>query len=337
MAQTAWAAGLQVSRWANELAHKAGKLIYFNRFMAEDPNVMIQVKNELNGKPGKDVTVGLITNPSGAGVTSDNTLEGNEEALSTYAQTVTLEQYRHAIRNTGNFDDRKVLYNFRKEALGALKIWLAEKVDGLIFTALGTSPTRTFRADAGGDAVYDRLNEASTTAQLTASDVISLDDISALKRAAKVPKGADEMKIRPIRVDGNEHYVLLIHPEQSYDLFRDSAWQQAQREAQRRGDSNPLFKGALGIWDGVVIHEHENITTSSTYGAGSVHGAQALFLGAQAGIFAKGNEPIWVEKTFDYGNSLGVAGGQIMGVSKTTFNGEDFACIAYYTACTQLS
>jgi hypothetical protein len=32
-----------------------------------------------------------------------------------------------------------------------------------------------------------------------------------------------------------------------------------QREAQNRGDSNPLFTGALGIYNGVVIHAHEGV------------------------------------------------------------------------------
>jgi len=310
MAQSSWASGLQVSRWAKQLWYEAGK----------------------------DVTFGLLMNPSGTGISGDDTLEGNEEQLKTYSQTVTLGRERNAFRDTGKFDNKKVLHNFREEALASLKIWLSEKVDSDQFSALGTSMTRTFRADDGGVAVYTRLNQASITAQLVAADLIVPGDISALKKAAKTPKGSDEVKIRPIKIKGEEWYVLLVHPEQAYDLIRNSEWQQAQREAGIRGRDNPIFTGAIGAWDKVVVHEHELITRSDSYGSNSdIHGAQALFLGAQAGTFATGGEPIWVEKTFDYGNQLGVAGGLIYTCDKATFNSEDFGVIAYYTACTQMS
>jgi N4-gp56 family major capsid protein len=337
MAQSTWASGLQVSRWAKQLWYEAGKEIYFKKFMGEGSNFMIHEKNELDNADGKDVTVGLLMNPSGTGVTGDDTLEGNEEKLVTYSQTVTLQRVRNAFRNTGKFDDKKVLYSFRKEALGSLSLWLAEKVDSDIFTALTASPTRTFRADNGGDSVNSRLNESSTSAQLVAADLITPADISVLKKAAKTPKGSNEVKIRPIRVGGEEYYILLIHPEQAYDLSRNSEWRQNMREAAPRGSDNPIFKGMLGRIDNVVIHEHELITTSNSYGGGSVHGAQALFLGAQAGIFANSGEPEWVEKTFDYGNQLGVAGGLMYKAAKSKFNSEDFACISYYTACTRMS
>lgn len=337
MAQSTWASGLQVSRWAKKLFYEAGKEIYFKKFTGDGSEFMIHHKHELDGESGKDVTVGLIMNPSGAGVSGDDTLEGNEEQLSTYSQTVTLARKRNAFRNTGNFDDKKVLHNFRMEALSSLKLWLAEKMDSDCFTALSDTPSRTFRADDGGVAVYTRLNQASISAQLVADDLITPADISVLKKAAKTPKGNDEVKIRPVKVKGKEYYILILHPEQAYDLRRDSEWRSDQANAGLRGQDNPIFDGALGVWDNVVIHEHENITTSNSYGGASVHGAQALFCGAQAGMLATGGEPMWVEKTFDYGNQLGVAGGAIYKYAKSAFNSEDFATISYYTASTRLS
>lgn len=338
MAQSTWASGLQVSRWAKDLWYEAGKEIYFKKFMGDGPNFMIHSKHELEAENGKDVTVGLLMNPSGSGVVGDDTLEGNEEKLTSYSQTVTLTMKRNAFRDTGKFDNKKVLYEFRKEALASGSLWLSERVDADMFAALVASPTRTFRADAGGAAINGLLNEASTSAALVAADLITPADISVMKKAAKTPKGSNEVKIRPIKVGGEEYYILLVHPEQAYDLERNSEWRQNMREAAPRGSDNPIFNGMLGRISNVVVHEHESITTSNAYGSGSdVHGAIALFLGAQAGIFAHGGEPIWVEKTFDYGNQLGVAGGLIYQTAKSTFNSEDFGCIAYYTASTRMS
>ena len=44
----------------------------------------------------------------------------------------------------------------------------------------------------------------------------------------------------------------------------------------------------------------------------------------------------WVEKSFDYGNKLGVAGGKIYGVARTAFNSKDYGVIQYVTSHTDL-
>lgn len=338
MAQSSWASGLQVSRWAKELLYETNKEIYFNKFMGDSPDFMIQRRHELDGGGAKDVTFGLQTRLSGSGISGDSDLEGNEEAMNQYTQTVSTEMIRHAVRDTGEFDNSKVLNDFRKTALSVLKTWLSEKIDSEMFSALSTSPTLLLRADNGGDAVSARTYTSLATAKaaLASADKMTLNDISALKKFALLAPQS-HYRIRPIRIEGREYYVLLVHPEQAYDLFTDSSFQQAQREAQVRGDSNPLFQGSLGIWDGVVIHEHETITDFSDGGGASVEGAQALFMGAQAGCYAQVGDPVWVEKTFDYGNSLGVAGGMIHGEAKSTFNSKDYACIQYVTAVSNIA
>lgn len=327
----AWASGLNVSRWAKQLAYEVGKEIYFNKFMGDSFNSMVVEKSIEDGK-GKDVTFGMV-GLSGTAVTGDLMLEGNEDNLSSYALTVTTAQRRFGVINAGKFDDSKVLYNFRNEALQELKRVYAEDIDAQIFSAL-TATSGTFgqlRADATTSA-YATSDDA---ANLTASDTITLGDISKLKRYAQLGAGATH-KMKPIRIDGKDYYVLLVHPEVGYDLSQLSDWKQAQREANVRGNDNPIFSGALGVIDGVVVHEHDGITTSDTMGAGSIKGARNLFLGAGAACFGAAGEMSWVEKTFDYGNKLGVAAGKIYGVGRTVFNSKDYGAIQYLTARTDL-
>ena len=47
------------------------------------------------------VTQGLRVKLSGTGVAGDDTLEGNEEALTTYSQNFFIDQLRHATRSKG--------------------------------------------------------------------------------------------------------------------------------------------------------------------------------------------------------------------------------------------
>jgi len=335
--QTAWASGLRVDLWGKELFRESEQIRYFKKFEGKSANSMIQRKDELHAAKGATVTFGLLLEDDGTGIVqNDAVLEGNEKALVTYAQTLTIAQERVAYRNTGRFEDKRVLLNFRKEALDHVKIAIANKMDADMFAALVASPTRSYRADDGGVAIYTRLNQGSIAGEVEAADLITPADISALKTAAMSPKGSDEMKMRPIMIDGGRHYVLLISPEQAYDLKRNPEWNQNNREAEVRGKSNPIFKGALGMHDGVIVHVNDQITTATTWGnGGAVRGSIALFMGAQAGLFASGGEAIWVEKSFDFGNQLGVAGGRIYECAKTKFNSEDFATIAYYSASTQ--
>jgi N4-gp56 family major capsid protein len=154
--------------------------------------------------------------------------------------------------------------------------------------------------------------------------------------------------IRPITDPefGDKLYLMLISPEQAYDLKKETAWNEAQKHANIRGRKNPLFDGALGIYDGVVIKEcplihmrygiggtaateffmsTDDVVTSSCYVA------RALFLGAQAGLMGMAQLPTWKEKMFDYGAKFGISTRMIYGTLRPIFNSVDFGCIAVDT------
>ena len=328
-----WASGLQVSRWAKELQSEVSKGVYFSKFMGEGPGNAIHVKQMEEGK-GKDVTFGLVSQLSGSAITGDSSLEGNEQSLSTFSNTVSTNQKRLAVRDTGKFANSKVLYDFRSTSLDLLKTQYSELIDADIFSALSTtSGTHAYyRADASAS-VYAT---SDPKAALADADAITLADISAMKTLAQIG-GSANYRMRPIRVDGNDYYVLVLHPEVAYDLFELDEFQQIQREAQVRGDSNPLFKGALGIYNGVVIHSHEGVNTFDNCGGAAVKGSRNLFMGAQAACFAESSDMMWVEKTFDYGNQLGISAAKIYGVDISDYNSKDYGVIQYVSARTDLS
>jgi N4-gp56 family major capsid protein len=137
-------------------------------------------------------------------------------------------------------------------------------------------------------------------------------------------------------VNGKNHYVIILHPYQATDLRKDSVWTQAQREANVRGEKNPIFSGALGIYNDCIIHEHEDIYAWNG-GANSIPVCRAVLLGQQAGAIAYGASVNWVEKSFDYGNKWGISVGRIFGVIKPMFNAKDYGVIAIDTAGTTAS
>jgi N4-gp56 family major capsid protein len=305
--------------WEAMLFEDTKKESYFySRFMSEDGKSIIQVKSDLTKKKGDNITFGIRMRLSGAGVTSGQTLEGNEESLTTYSQSVSLERYRHAVRDAGALDRARPVYDMDSEARSALEVWGGEKIDKLCFDTLATSLTSTFRPNA-----------RATDTALVAGDTLTLQTMSKLKALAKTGiatvAGRAQTPIRPVRVDGKEYYVLVVHPFAAYDVKNSADALQARREADARGADNPLFTGATLIWDGVILHEHENIVWTTN--AGGVNYSKGLFMGQQAGVWAWGERPSAVAQNFDYDEEHGFAWRMTAGVAKTAFNSKDYAVI----------
>lgn len=310
--------------WGKDTWNAAMNNIFFSKFMGKDASSIIRVQDELTKEAGDNITIPLLLKLSNAAVTGDNTLEGNEEKLQYRDFNVTIDQYRNAVRLNGKMEEQRSALKLRTDAKSALTTWLTELIDGMFFTKLTASPTT-------GRKVFAGTNTAEST--ITAADKFSTTLIGKAKRIAQMDTNA---KIQPVKVDGANHFVMIIDPYQARDLKADSAWVAAQQNAANRGSDNPLFTGMLGMWDNVVIFENEQCIRTAT-GASSAMVGHALFLGAQAGVMATAQDTNWVEKEFDYENQVGFAISRILGIAKTQFkydgtNAVDFATVNVATA-----
>jgi len=371
MANTVSTDALRPELWEKALFKDVMDNLWFSKkgIMGEGEDNIIQIKNDLKKQKGDTITLGLTAKLSGNGVSGDNELEGNEEAISPYSEAVSIDQKRFGVRLTGRLDEQKNGYNMRTDAKNKLKIRLKEFVEMQMFlklasvtnttltntagTVTGTdcawSNTPDYVPDADTNAGYgDRYlcaDYAAGTTSLAAGDKLTPELISRVKTKAQTASP----KILPVDIDGANHYVLIIHPWQAFDLKTNAVWMQAQREASWRGSKNPIFSGALGVWDNVVVMEHEyvpwldvSVALHSFRGTATgtdcaVDACRALLLGKQAAVFAKcNNENGWVEETFDYKNKTGFATGIIGGIQKIRFNSKDYGVVALDTAVTAL-
>lgn len=317
--------------YAKQLYKEARDELFFQKFMGQGENNIVQLKTDLRKEKGDIINFGIAMDLSGSGVTGDSELEGNEEALTTYTDSVTIDQIRNAVRVQGRLEEQKASYQIRETAKERLKFWLQETIDQKIFNHLCGDTSETFPATALAPDSNHVLYGGNATSD---SDIDANDKFTAaLISKAKVKALTLSPRIKSIRIGGREYYICVVHPYQAYDLRQDTDWQNAHYYASQRGLDNPIFTGSMGIYDGVVIHVHPKVYTTSTWGVGGdVEGARALFLGAQAALYAIGGEPSWVEKDFDYANQTGVATGMIFGVKKARFNSADFGVIALDTA-----
>lgn len=318
--------------WDEKLFRDTVKQTFFSKFMGDGANKIVQVSTDLEKDKGDTVNFGIRMRLDNTPIIN-GTLEGNEQALTTYMDSVAINHYRLGVRTAGKLTEQRAFFSIDSESREALKNAGIELVDQLCFDALQASPTKIIYGGA-----------ASSTATIASTDTLDAAVISKLRAlavsglaTAAVGGARNQTPIRPIMIDGKKYFVLLVHPYALYDLKFDPVFQQARREAEVRGSENPIFSGATAIWDGVVIHEHENIPLVSTWGAGSnVVGAKNIFMGEQALYWAWAKRPEVIVEKFDYENETGYGWGMIAGVTKPSFNSKDYGSIAVYTAATDV-
>lgn len=304
--------------WAKKVWHEGLKDSYFDKFTALDGSNVVHKNEDLKNVKGDSVVFGLMMNLSGAGVEGNRaTLTGNEEALNIYDFTVNTQLVRNAVSRF-EADDQKTQYDMLKEIKGALKQWLSDWFDNKLITKLTTTmpnPTETVYASA-----------ANTVSSTTANDKLTTALISRAKRKAMM----HAPKVQPIKVDGMDKYIMLVSPWAAKDLKDDAKWLAAQQNANVRGSKNPIFTGALGEYDGVILYEYERVSLSNS-GASSANVCYNLLLGKQAACFAVARPAKHIEQTDDYGNVAGNGIAFYGAVEKTKFNGKDYGTIQVIT------
>ena len=336
---------LAVKLWSKKLFQEALKATYASRFMSKSSSSIIQLKDETGKGAGDRITIGLRMQLTGDGVLEDGTLEGNEEALTTYSDNVFINQLRHAVRSSGKMSEQRVPFSVREEARGGLEDWWANRIDTSVFNQLAGNTAVTDTRYTGNqaaiapDAAHKVYLNGSADESATSAFVF---DLTVIDKCVEKAKTLTPM-IRPVKVNGEDKYVMFLHPYQVYNLRTNTntgQWLDITKSALAGGkeSGNAVYNGALGEWNNVILHEATRVPlgVNSTTGVAITTVRRAIFCGAQSCVMAygkdtAGGEMSWVEEMFDYGNQLGVSAGMIYGVKKARFNSTDFGTIVVPT------
>ena len=355
--------GDQLQAWSRDFWRVARNQSFINQFAGTGSNAMVQRVTELTkNQKGTKANITLLADMTGDGITGDNTLEGNEEALRAFDISIGLDQLRFANRIAGRMADQKTVVNFREQSRDALAYAMADRCDQLAFLTLsGVAYTqknngglRATSASAGHELVdlefasdvsaptSDRHRRWDATSGLVAGDTTAVAgaDKIGYRTIVELKAYAKDNYIRGIRGAGNqETFHMFVTPQQMAALKLDSDFLANVRNAGVRGTSNSLFSGSASLMvDGVMIHEFRHVfntsgaTTGTSGNAGAagykwgadadVVGGRALFCGAQALALADIGLPEMVEDTFDYGNQSGISVGKIFGLRKPKYNSD---------------
>ena len=355
-----------VKRWSGLLALDTSQKSYFNqRFMARGANaeVPIQILTDLESEAGEQISYDLLAELKMAPVEGEDNLEGKEEAQKFYTDQIYIDQARCGVNTGGSMTRKRTLHDLREKAKRQQSSWWARLMDELLFIYLsgarGVNPNFLLPADYTGRAnnglvtpdSNHRLFGGDATAfnNIDSADKFSLRMIDRAKtKADSQGGGATNIPVlQPCKIDGNETFVCVMHTFQEDDLRADTStgqWLDIQKAAAgAEGRNNPLFKGSLGMYRGVILHSHRNVIRFANAGAGAnVEAARALFLGSQAAVMAFGSPGTnmrfdWHEETRDNGDKVVITTGSIFGIKKVTFThdgtgAQDFGVFSLDTA-----
>lgn len=341
-----------VKKWASLMAVAINKASYWaKKFVGEgkDARLPIQRIDDLESGAGDEVTVDLLMPLNMEPIIGDETLAGKEQKLKYFTDRLRIDQVRGGADLGSRMTKKRTLRNLRQDAKRASTDWWKRLMDELYFIYLSGS-----RGTGGGmlwsdtnamfninsltapDSMHMMYGGAATSkASLAAADTFKLRliDKAVAKAETMGGDGTDELSMIPVSIEGGDHYIALMHTFQADAMRQDAGtggWLDIQKAAAAaEGAKNPIFTGAMGMYNDVILHKHRNVIRFSDYGAGAnLPAARALFLGSQAALVAYGDNETgtrfrWTEESQDHGNSIAIGTHAIMGVKKATYKSKD--------------
>ena len=343
------------------------KKSYFGkRFIGvgEDASMPIQQINDLESDAGDQVTYDLTMQLKMQPVEGDDILEGKEEALKMYTDSLYIDQLRSGVNTGGRMTRKRTLHNLRNLARKRQSDYWARVFDELIFCyasgARGINPGFIYPTSFTGfannplsapDQEHIYYAGGTSKATMASTNKMALSEIDKVVAyiamiggdAGGEVAGADGNTqtpgMSPIMVDGEEHFVCVMNPWQSYNLRQDTTWLDIQKALVTAvGKKSPIFKGGEGMHNNVVLHSHRNVIMFNDYGSGgNVQAARALFLGEQGIVMAFGSPGTgfrfdWHEETRDNGNQVVISTSTIVGIDKSNYNAKDYGVSVIDTA-----
>jgi N4-gp56 family major capsid protein len=286
--------------WAQRVYQEALAKMWWERFTGlEGSGMPVVRKTELLTQPGDTIHVTRLADLTGDGVSGETTAEGTEEKLSIATIDLIPDWIRKPTSVTGKAN-KQSMQNFRQQAMMSLSRWLAKKMDRDKWTAASLTTPVGFDT-----AVIETIYGGTAT---SVNEIVATDDYSVaeIRKAAAQLRASDISGISIPGLPGMEYYPNFIHPYQALSLKQDSEWINAQHNSAIRGKDNPMFTGALGEIDGVVIYETTHCKRALNANSPAVQTARAIMMGAEALAHAENIGLGWKEQFRDYEFEQGI-------------------------------
>jgi N4-gp56 family major capsid protein len=339
--------------WSKKLNREVLPKTLIGRFIGSGPGSVIQVHDELTKSAGDTVYANLEYLISADGVTDGETLEGNESASTWYRDDISINELAHAYRWKTKMAKQRVVFKFRDSGKAQLSDWFADRFDSWFLNHVCGNTVQTNTKYTGFNATVapssnNQIWPASVTADqsLGSTNTFTLSLIDKALTKAKLLKSVNSQPIiRPVKIAGGSYFPVILHPYQVRDLRTDTStgqWLDIQKAAMQGGAiaDNPIFTGALGVYNGAILFEDDRIPlgcNGSTPTTAVSSTRRAVLLGAQSAHLCYGRDGgrmdkyVWDEESFDFGRENAISAGVIAGLKKSIFNSKDLGTMVIST------
>ncbi|MCX6076001.1 MAG: DUF4043 family protein [Campylobacterales bacterium] len=192
-----------------------------------------------------------------SGAVGNVDFSASSEEMKSIKQFIKIDRFQHAVPSTESIVNQRSASTFKTRSKTKLTNWGTVKFDKIAFSAWSANCTNIVVAGHHSDA---------TTANLTKLDVLTTADVEEAKSRALLGLDASGNPtvppIIPVMTTQNEnigfydevkYFAMFVGTNTAKHIKNDANWAAARLEAAERGKTNPIFNGALGLWDGVLL------------------------------------------------------------------------------------
>jgi len=345
MAESTVATANVAEQWSKKFIYEYFRKNQFTGDMGKSGTKPIHVVEELGKMDGEAITITLLGQLDGDGVSGTGVLSGSEEHADNFGHKVEVVDYANAVK-IHKSEQRKSVVDLLEKFRPTLMNWAQNHMRDKIIDALGSAQVNgtqkyadcseankdTWVALQNPDTTNHRVlfgsaksvyngqtaDHSDALGDVTSAMTFGTDAASLMRRMARTCTP----KIPPIRVNGREEvYIIYAATEAFRDFKETSSYQTLLSDAAVRGRDNDLFRAGDLFWDGCIIKEIPEIPSLGAVGSSSAVLTTCYLVGAQAIGVAYGQKPTPIDEKVDYRRKRGVGVEFAYGVEKMHFEG----------------
>lgn len=324
MAETRVVDGLSPTIWDDQFSTEFYQSNPFSAYAGTSSTSPIVMKEDFASKQGNGITFEFITNLDRGSIKGRQPLRGHEDKLGEFGDKAYWDMRKKGI-SMHELDEDLAAIDLRKASKGALKTWADEDVKFEVIERLQdvganvdvnyadatAADKNTWHANNKDRVLYGNAlanyvtnNHASSLANITsASGKASKSTISLMKRIALSARP----RITPVRIQKDENrrfFIAFVGSLTMRDIVDSMNESERQVSVERRNEG--LFLGGDREWDGVVIHEVDDMPILTGVGGSGINVQPIFLLGQEALGWANKSRYSSREQKDDYGQVTGL-------------------------------
>lgn len=209
-------------------------------------NKAIVRRDDLTKSPGSNIKVLIAGQLIGSGKESGEQLEGYEEKGRNGQLTVTLGVLRHATAYRMDTEEMS-LYRLGRLAAEQLADWSRRELDGRMDKHLIANAPQLY------------ANDATSVATLGSNDTLSVSDLLRIYAALSSMGARPLDMVRSSKGDERPIFGCRMSSFDWYHLQQDSNFKSQLQYSGVRGEGNPIYTGAQGIYNGLILYVQDGM------------------------------------------------------------------------------